>query len=71
MKNKLLNWAILLITFIIVAWLLFNIDLWAGDWKSLFFYQDNWIMYVYLAIMVTIIGAIIKKIFVIEVKALK
>ena len=69
MKNKLINWAILLITFIVVVWLLFNIDLWAGDWKNLFFYQDNWIMYVYLAIMVTIIGAITKKVFLIEEKS--
>jgi len=68
---KIINFALLIASFIAVLWILFSIDLWSGEWKNLFFYQDNWIMFLFLLIMAFVVGAIIKKIFVIEFKALK
>jgi hypothetical protein len=68
---KLVNWAILIVTFLAVIWVLFQIELWAHDWKDLFFYQDNWLMYVFLLIMVLAVGMIIKKLYKIEFHYLK
>lgn len=68
---KIINFAILIASFIGVLWILFNIDLWSSEWKNLFFYQDNWVMFLFLLIMAFVVGMIIKKIFVIEFKALK
>ncbi|MFA5931445.1 MAG: hypothetical protein WC821_03985 [archaeon] len=68
---KLAKLLLFLASGVIVVWILFSIDLWAGEWKDLFFYQDNWLFYIFLAVMALIVGMIIKKLFVIEYKLLK
>ena len=71
MKLKLLNIIVLLATLLIVLWALFNLELWAKEWKDLFFYQDNWLMFGFVLVMVFAVGMIIKKLFVAEYKMLK
>jgi len=68
---KLINWALLLASVLVVLFVLFNFEIWAAGWKDLFFYQDNWLMYLFLTIMVIAIGLIIKKLYVIEFKIFK
>ncbi|MFA5125371.1 MAG: hypothetical protein WC462_00005 [archaeon] len=68
---KIINFILIVVSLITVLWLLFNIELWSHDWKALFFYQDNWVMFLFLLIIAFAVGMIIKKIFVIEFKALK
>ena len=69
--GKLINWTIILISLAIVLWLLWGLERWAGEWKDLFFYQDNWLMYIFLFIMAMVVGTIIKKFFAREVVVLK
>ena len=45
---KITKWALIIVTFAIIIWLLFNLEIWAREWKDLFFYQDNWILFVAL-----------------------
>jgi len=68
---KLINLVLLLVSVLIVLFVLFNIELWASEWKDLFFYQDNWLMYLFVFIMVIAVGLIIKKLYVIEFKIFK
>ena len=37
MKRR--KWALIIVTFAIIIWLLFNLEIWAREWKDLFFYQ--------------------------------
>jgi len=69
--SKLINWTIILISLVLVLWFLWGLERWAGEWKDLFFYQDNWGFYIFLFIMTIVIGTIIKKIFAREVILLK
>jgi len=69
--NRLIRWMIILISFAIVLWALWGIERWAGEWKDLFFYQDNWLMYIFLFALALIVGTIIKKFFAREVIVLK
>ena len=68
---KLAKLLLFLATGAIVVWVLFSIDLWAGEWKDLFFYQDNWLFYIFLIIMVMAVGLIIKKLLIVEYRLLK
>lgn len=68
---KLTKLLLLLVSAGIVLWALFNIELWAHEWKDLFFYQDNWLFYIFLTIMAIVVGMIIKKLFIVEYKLLK
>jgi hypothetical protein len=69
--SKLIKWTVILISFFIVLWALWNLERWAGEWKDLFFYLDDWTMYVLVALIVIVLGALIKKLFITEVKVLK
>ncbi|MFA6399978.1 MAG: hypothetical protein WCW44_06485, partial [archaeon] len=57
---KYLKWTIIILSIILVAAIIFNLERWAGDWKDLFFYQDNWIMYIFVFAMVFALSGIIK-----------
>ena len=52
--NKTIKWIIILITFIVILWALFGLELWATEWKDLFFYMDNWLLFVGLFIFIMI-----------------
>lgn len=68
---KIINWIVIIASILIVAGILFSLERWAGEWKNLFFYQDNWIMLLFLIIMVFAISGIIKWFLKAEVKILK
>ncbi|MFA6268745.1 MAG: hypothetical protein WCW13_05255 [archaeon] len=68
---KLTKWIFIIFSILIVAWALFSIDKWASDWKGLFFYQDNWIFYGFVVVMVFAVSGIIQWILKTEVKILK
>jgi uncharacterized membrane protein YcjF (UPF0283 family) len=71
MKIKPFSWITIIILLSATLWLLFNIELWAKEWRDMFFYQDNWIMLTFVIIMVIAIGMIIKILFRESFKVLK
>ncbi len=52
--NKINKWIIILITFIVIVWALFSLELWAHEWKDFFFYMDNWLLFAGLFIFLMI-----------------
>lgn len=68
---KLAKWTLLIVGFFLALWLLWQIELWSKEWKDLFFYQDNWIMFIFLVIMCFAVGMIIKKFYANSFKKLK
>ncbi len=69
--NTTTKWILILITFIILAWALFGLELWAKEWKDLFFYMDNWLLFVGLLIFVMIAKKIAEIVLKAEVRTLK
>jgi len=69
--NKTIKWIIILITFIVLVWALFSLELWATEWKDLFFYMDNWLLYVGLFIFIIVAKKIGTWVLTTEVRTLK
>ena len=69
--NKTKKWIIILITFIIILWALFAFEIWAAEWKDLFFYMDNWLLFVGLFIFLMIAKKIGSWAITTEMKVLK
>ena len=69
--NKTIKWIIILITFIAVLWVLFGFEIWAAEWKDLFFYMDNWLLYVGLFIFIMLAKKIGSMVITTEMKMLK
>lgn len=68
---KLANWIVIIISILIVAAIIFSINLWAREWKDLFFYLDDWRMWVILIVIVYLIKKILEKLLIAEVRLLK
>jgi len=66
--NKTTKWIIVLVTFIVIIWALFGLELWAGEWKDFFFYMDNWLLWVGLFIFVMVAKKIASWVIVAETK---
>jgi len=69
--NKTTKWIIILITFIAILWVLFGLELWAREWRDLFFYMDNWLLFVGLFIFVMVAKKIGSWVLQTEMKTLK
>ena len=69
--NKTKKWIIILITFILVLWALFAFEIWAHEWKDLFFYTDNWLLFVGLFIFIMIAKKIGGMVITAEMRAFK
>jgi hypothetical protein len=69
--NKTIKWIIILLTFIVIIWVLFGLELWAGEWKDLFFYMDNWLLFVGLFIFVMVAKKIATWVLQTEIRTLK
>jgi len=68
---KLISWTIIILSILLVAALFFSIDLWAGEWKDLFFYLEDWRMWVIIFVFVYLVKEIIQRLLIAEVKVLK
>lgn len=68
---KIKKWIIILATFAIIIWLLFELQIWAKEWKDLFFYMDNWLLFVGLFIFVMVAKKIASWLLTTEMKVLK
>jgi len=69
-----MNWirAILIIgTLIFVAWITFSFQIWAGEYKDLFFYLNDWKSWVMLTVFIFALGGIFKWLLMEEVKLTK
>lgn len=66
--NKTIKWIIVIITFIVIVWALFGLELWAGEWKDLFFYMDNWLLWIGLFIFVMVAKKIASWVIIAETK---
>ena len=62
---------IIIVTFAIIIWLLFNLEIWAREWKDLFFYQDNWILFVALFVFLVVAKKIASWVLVTQLKVMK
>ncbi|HPM85741.1 MAG: hypothetical protein PHY04_02215 [Candidatus ainarchaeum sp.] len=68
---KITKWIIILITFGVIIWLLFGLEIWAKEWKDLFFYYDNWILFIGLIIFAIIAKKIASWVLTTELKVIK
>lgn len=68
---KLGSWMIIIITLLAVAAISFSIDLWANEWKDLFFYLDNWWMWIIIFIAVYVVKKILEWVLRAEVRVLR
>ena len=68
---KATSWFIIIITLLIVAALSFSIDLWAREWKDLFFYLDDWRMWIIIFVGILVIKKILEWALKAEVRVLK
>lgn len=68
---KPIGWAIIIITIIVVAILTNMIDSWAKGWQNLFFYVDDWKMWVVIAFAVWLAKKFIDWTWKAEVRLLK
>ncbi|MGI6589863.1 MAG: hypothetical protein ACOX1V_04355 [Candidatus Iainarchaeum sp.] len=68
---KITKWALIIVTFAIIIWLLFNLEIWAREWKDLFFYQDNWILFVALFVFLVVAKKIASWVLVTQLKVMK
>ncbi len=71
MRFKPFSWLVIIITFIAIIWVLFSFEIWADEWKKLFFYLDRWEMWVGLLIAAYILKKIVSWILVTEIRMLK
>ena len=69
--SKTIKWIIILGTFIVILWILFGFELWAHEWKDLFFYMDNWLLFVGLFIFIMLAKKIGSMVITTEMKMLK
>ena len=65
------SWLIIIITLLGVAALTISIDKWAGEWKDLFFYLDNWWMWVVVFAAVWVVKKLLEWFLKAEVRVLK
>lgn len=65
------SWLIIIITILLVAALSFSLDRWASGWQGLFFYLDDWRMWIVVAIAVWVIKKIFDWVWRAEVRMLK
>lgn len=68
---KLTKWILILATFAIIIWLLFGLELWSKEWKDLFFYMDNWTLFIAIIIFVLVAKKIASWVLTTEIKVLK
>ena len=68
---KLASWIVIIVSILAVAWLSISIDSWAGEWKSLFFYLDDWKMWVIVIVIVWLIKSLAEWFLKMEVRVLK
>ncbi|VVB75595.1 Uncharacterised protein [uncultured archaeon] len=71
MRIKLFSWLVIIISILAVAYLFFTIDLWAGQWKDLFFYLDDWRMWIVVFFIVWLIKKVVEWVLITEVRLLK
>ncbi|MCX6803621.1 MAG: hypothetical protein NTY48_03550 [Candidatus Diapherotrites archaeon] len=68
---KLKGWIILAISILIVAAATIVIDKWASEWKNLFFYMDDWRMWIILFVFIYLVKKILEKLLIVEARILK
>ena len=56
------------VSLLIVAYLLFSLEVWAGDFKNLFFYLNDWRSWIAVAALIYAAQGIIKWLLMEEVK---
>ena len=69
--SKTIKWIIILLTFIVILWILFGFEIWAAEWKDLFFYMDNWLLFIGLFIFIILAKKIGSMVITTEMKILK
>jgi hypothetical protein len=68
---NIIKWLIVIITLAVIVSILFNLELWAGEWKDLFFYMDNWLLWIGLIIFVIVAKKIATWILQTEIRVMK
>ncbi|MEI7961169.1 MAG: hypothetical protein WCI04_02435 [archaeon] len=68
---KATSWLIIIISILLVAAISFSIDLWAGEWKDLFFYLDDWRMWIVIFVTIWVVKKILEWALKTEVRVLK
>jgi len=68
---RLSNWIVFLASFAVLAWILITLNIWGEQWKDLFFYLDNWVMWVGLFVGLIFLKMFFSWVLKLELKVLK
>ena len=52
--------ALIIFSIAFAVWVIFNITIWAEEFKRAFFYHDDWVSYIMLFALVMVIGWFIR-----------